>query len=47
MEAQAGTKMICMIVYTDTEHIVIKAVLCCYIIRDVLEAHRVSTMARR
>ncbi len=39
--------MICMIVYTDMKHIVIKAIQCCYLIRDVLEAHLVPTMARR
>jgi hypothetical protein len=47
MEGPTETKMICMIVYIDTEYIVVKAILYCYLTRYVLEAHLVPTMARR
>jgi len=45
MEGPTGAKMICLIVHGDTEHIAIKAILCCHLIRDVLEVNLVPTVA--
>jgi hypothetical protein len=46
MEAPTGTKAICISVYIDMEHIVVKAIQYCYVFMDALEAHLVPTMAR-